>query len=182
MCKLYLMVDEWENDKNFLSYELEEIMKNYEVTVICNSASKPAEVNGDFAVYKTPGKYIKALNMLKGLFDREVISEIRKVSGHRSGRIKRIFEVLNFYADAMMFRSFMKRKGFIEDGVIYYSFWYFWKCYAITGIIDNYPSSKIITRAHGYDLYDDVRPSGYQPFKEAMDSKLDKIVFTYFCK
>lgn len=177
MYKLYLMLDEWDNDKNFVGRELEELMKNYEVTLICNSASKPAMVNGDFAVYKKPGKPAILINIIKGLFDRDIIREIRKATVCKGGRLKRISEVLHFYANARIFRSFMEDKGYLEDGVIYYSYWYFWKCYAITGIIDRYPSSRIITRAHGYDLYDDVRPSGYQPFKEAMDEKLDRVVF-----
>lgn len=177
MYKLYLLVDEWDNDINFVGYELNELMKTYEVTLICNSATVPYRVNGDFVVYRKPGRFTAAFTMLKGLFDKEAAGEIRKVIAGKTNVPARISEILHFYANARMFRSFMEKNGYLEDGVIYYSYWYFWKCFAITGIIDRFPNSGVITRTHGYDLYDDVRPSGYQPFKEAMDKKLSKVVF-----
>ena len=30
---------------------------------------------------------------------------------------------------------------------------------------------------HGYDLYDEQIPSGYQPFKRVMDERLERVVF-----
>lgn len=177
MKKLYLLLDEWDNDRNFVGYELEEIMKHYVVTLICNSATEPARVNGDFVVYRKPGAVRAVCSMLKGLLNRDVIQEIKNSVRGKTNRSKIISEILSFYVNADLFRSFMLKKGYLEDDVIYYSYWYFWKCYAVTSVIDRYPASRVITRAHGYDLYDNVRPSGYQPFKEAMDSRLGRIVF-----
>lgn len=177
MYKLCLLLDEWDNDRNFVGYELEEIVRHFEVTVICNSASVIPGINADFVIYKKGGRLTAFMYFLIGLADPELLREIVRVIKSRTNITKRISEVLHFYINARMFRSFMKRKGYLTNNTLYYSYWYFWKCYALTGVINRYKNSRIITRAHGYDLYDEVRPSGYQPFKRVMDPRLYKIVF-----
>ena len=37
---------------------------------------------------------------------------------------------------------------------------------------------KVVTRIHGYDLYDNRSPLGYQMFQDQILDKVDKIFFT----
>ncbi len=177
MKKLYLMVDEWDNDRNFVGRELELIKKKYDVTVICNSASVILDPDVRYSIYIRPPRITAISNALKMIFDPDAWEEIRRVLKDRPHRLAKLSEVIRFYINADLFRSFMKKNGFLEDDAIYYSYWYFWKCYAVTHEIDKYHGSRVITRTHEYDLYDYTSPSGYQPFKEAMDRKLDCVVF-----
>ena len=175
--KLYLLLDEWDNDRNFVQSELELLRKDHDVTVVCNSAGNGRIKGVEYLIFDTGNRLRKLLSGIRFFFDRDVINETVRIFKKRERTGARISELFHFYVNADSFGRFMKKNGCLKDGVIYYSFWYFWKCYAITRVIDRYPNSRIITRAHGYDLYDDVRPSGYQPFKEKMDEHLSRIAF-----
>ncbi len=177
MKKLYLMLDEWDNDRNFVGGELELVAKKYDVTVVCNSAREMLNPDVKYAVYTRPGKLHAMAGLLRMIVDGDAWSEIGRVFKEESGKLAKLSEAVRFYINADLFRSFMKKRGYLEDGAIYYSYWYFWKCYAITHEIDKYPRSRVITRTHEYDLYDYTSPSGYQPFKVSMEGKLDHIVF-----
>lgn len=177
MKKLFLLLDEWDNDRNFVGRELKLIKEKYDVTVICNSASVMLDPDVRYSVYIRPPRITAVSNALKMLLDPDAWEEIRRVLRDRPRSFAKLSEVIRFYINADLFRSFMKRNGFLQDNAIYYSYWYFWKCYAVTHEIDKYQGSRIITRTHEYDLYDYTSPSGYQPFKEAMDRKLDSVVF-----
>lgn len=177
MRKLYLLLDEWDNDRNFVGRELELIADKYDVTVICNSAKDNLEPKVRYSIYSRPGKFNAIGSLARMLFDKDVWSELGRVVGEKNRKAAKLSEVIRFYINADMFRSFMKKNGFFENDAIYYSYWYFWKCYAVTREIGRYPGSRVITRTHEYDLYDYTSPSGYQPFKEAMDDKLDAVIF-----
>lgn len=177
MKKLYLLLDEWDNDRNFVGKELELISDRYDVTVICNSATVMLNPKVKYSIYKRPRKIFAAVSLMKMLADPDAWREIGRVFKEAGNRAAKLSETVRFYINADMFRSYMKKRGFFEDNVIYYSYWYFWKCYAVTHEIDKFSGSRVITRTHEYDLYDYTSPSGYQPFKESMDDKLDAVVF-----
>ena len=177
MKKLYLLLDEWDNDRNFVGGELEKICERYDVTVICNSANVMLNPGAKYAIYKRPGKAAAIVSLIRMIFDRDAWTEAGRVMREDANRTGRLSEAVRFYINADLFGTFMKKNGYFEDNAIYYSYWYFWKCYAITRRIDKLKGSRVITRTHEYDLYDYTSPSGYQPFKESMDRKLDKIIF-----
>ncbi|MCR5419590.1 MAG: glycosyltransferase [Lachnospiraceae bacterium] len=174
---LYLLLDEWDNDRNFVGKELELISQKYDVTVIANSASTSLNPNVKYSIYKRPGKLKAIISLLKMLFDKDALAEVGRVFKEDRNRTARLSETVRFYVNADLFGGYLKDNGFLKDDAIYYSYWFFWKCYAVTRVIEKYKGSKVITRTHEYDLYDYTSPSGYQPFKTAMDEKLDSIIF-----
>lgn len=177
MKKLYLLLDEWDNDRNFVGKELELIAEKYDVTVICNSAKDNLDPKVRYSIYSRPGKLNAIGSILRMLFDKDAWSELGRVFDEKNRKMSKLSEVIRFYINADMFRSYLKNRGYLENNAIYYSYWFFWKCYAVTHEIDKYPDSRVITRTHEYDLYDYTSPSGYQPFKAAMDGKLSGIIF-----
>ncbi len=181
MKKLYLLLDEWDNDRNFVSGELEVICGKYDVEVICNSAVSNLDERIKYHIYKRPSKLYAAASLVRGIIDKDLWNELSNavhyISDTHSTLAGRLSEAVRFYINADLFRRFMKIQGCLENGAIYYSYWNFWKCYAVTHETDEYPDSRVISRIHGYELYDEQIPSGYQPFKEAMDSKLDRLIF-----
>ena len=177
MRKLYLLLDEWDNDRNFVGRELELIARKYDVTVICNSADEDLNPNVRYAIYRRPGKLKAIGSVLRMIADADAWSELRRVLKEPAGKRAKVSEVIRFYINADLFRSYMRKNGFLEDNAVYYSYWYFWKCYAVTHERKRYPGIRVITRTHEYDLYDYTSPSGYQPFKVSMDEKLDSIIF-----
>lgn len=181
MKRLYLLLDEWDGNRNFVGEELKLIREKYDVTVVCNSAYSNLEPGVRYLTYTRPSMIYALVSLLKGLVDKELWHELAVALRYRSDVPStvtgRLSEAVRFYINADLFRSYMKKQGCMENDAIYYSYWNFWKCYAVTHIIDKYPGSRVISRIHGYELYDEQIPSGYQPFKDAMDEKLDKLIF-----
>ena len=177
MYKICLMLDEWDNDRNFAGSELELIRDSFDVTVICNSAREDLMQGVRYAVYERLSGVRALLSLVRFVFDKDAWIETGRVLKEKGRKMTKLSEAIRFYINADMFRSFMKKNGFLEDGAVYYSYWYFWKCYAVTHEKDRHPGIRVITRTHEYDLYDYTSPSGYQPFKESMDEKLDAVVF-----
>ena len=181
MKKLYLLLDDWDNDRNFVGGELELLRAKYDVTILCDSAVGNRLPGVRYIIYKEPSMTKMLLGVLKLISDTDAWRELIRASKYRSqvsaGVRARISEVLRFYIKADLFRVFMYKEGCFEDGALYYSYWNFRKCYAVTHEISKFKNSRIISRIHGYDLYDEQIPSGYQPFKISMDAALDKLIF-----
>ena len=181
MKKLYLLLDEWDNDRNFVGGELEVLCRKYEVEVICNSAVSDLDERIKYHIYKKPSKLYAISSLIRGLIDKDLWNELSNAVHYNSDTHStlsfRISEAVRFYINADLFRRFMNKQGCFENGVIYYSYWNFWKCYAVTHEMNKYPDSRAISRIHGYELYDEQIPSGYQPFKNIMADKLDKLIF-----
>ena len=177
MKKLILLLDEWDNDRNFVGEELELICDKYEVIIVCNSANTELNPRAIYCIYRRPSFAHAVKSFVRMLFDKDAHREFRRVMREPLNRLGRLSEAARFYINADLFAGFLKAGGLMQDGVIYYSYWYFWKCYAITHEIDKYPGSRVLTRTHQYDLYDHGLKSGYQPFKELMDDRLSSIVF-----
>ncbi len=177
MRKLYLLMDEWDNDRNFLGGELDLLCDRYDVTIICNSASVMKNDRAAYHIYRRGSVLPAVTGFLRMLTDPDFYGELGRVLKEKAGKGVKLSETVRFYLNAYMFARYMKKNGFLEDGAIYYSYWFFWKCYAITHEINKYPNSRVFTRTHQYDLYDHALASGYQPFKLPMDEKLECIVF-----
>ena len=67
-----------------------------------------------------------------------------------------------------------------ENGVIIYSYWFNYSVLAAVYIKNKCKAKnvKVVTRIHGYDLYDNRSPLGYQMFQDQILDKVDKIFFT----
>ena len=73
----------------------------------------------------------------------------------------------------------------LNKDIIFYSYWY---DYTLLSTTRYYRKYKTVTRAHGFDLYNERCASGYQCFKEQMDEKIANVIFIsnygkdYYCK
>lgn len=182
MRELVLLLDEWNNDKNFVLNELELIKSKFNVTVVCNDSdlknnySYPDGVK--FIFYKRNISINILFIIIRLIFDMEFWREIRRLQ-HFTKKISKISEIIRFYINAELFYFFLKKENIVnpETDTLFYSYWYFWKCFAITKHRKYMPNINVITRTHEYDLFTVSIPSGYQPFKYSMDENLDKIIF-----
>ncbi len=177
MNKLILLVDEWERNKNFVERELTFIKEHFDVTIICNfDAESRYPSDTKYISYKRRIGINVIIAFMKCILDKTTWFEIFNLKKEKE-KIKKISEVLRFYINAELFWNSVKDEFQKNEEFIVYSYWLFWKCFAFTKNKTKYPGMKIISRVHGYDLYDEQIPSGYQPFKRAMDERLDKVVF-----
>ncbi|WP_411656067.1 hypothetical protein [Anaeromassilibacillus sp. SJQ-1] len=99
---------------------------------------------------------------------------------HAKGSLRaREAEVRNFRLSAHLFQKYLRSEGFFDqiEHTIYYSYWYNYGALALALEKQRHPRMRIITRTHGYDLYNERSPAGVQPYKYFMDRHLDAVFF-----
>lgn len=187
MKKLYLICDEWENDKNFVGSELNVIKQHFDVTVIYNGCGRDDAINDEasdvyadvrFITYYRKTGLKAIMHFIRCFADKAFYKELRFLKNENI-TISKVSEIIRFYINGELFYDFLKKNDLIrkDEDTIYYTYWYFWKCFALTKHKKEFKNSGLITRVHGYDLYRDQIPTSYQPFKHFMDGRLDKICF-----
>lgn len=125
----------------------------------------------------TPSKVLKAAYYLyyqtKKMYKQEVA---KKYPEYPKDRVES--EVRNFLFNSEMLRKWLKKEGCFSDieNTIFYTFWYSTGTMALVLEKTKHPQMKIVTRAHGYDLYNERQPCG-QLFKSFMDPYIDFIGF-----
>ena len=179
--RLFIFLDEWKNDKNFIESELELIKNQFDVTVVCNDFEDKDKYtypdNVEFLFYKRKGGTALLLYLIRCFLNRDFWEEFSHLK-NEDNKYGKLSEVVRFFINSECFYSFLKRNDLISNDkrTIYYTYWYFYKCFALTNHRKDI-KGRIITRTHEYDLYTESIPTGYQPFKYAMDKNLDKIIF-----
>jgi len=66
------------------------------------------------------------------------------------------------------------RMGQIGDRSIFYTYWFGYATSALIDIKDKHNFSKVVTRSHNYDLYEE-RHGGYIPFRDEAIERIDAI-------
>lgn len=60
---------------------------------------------------------------------------------------------------------------------VFYTYWYDVQTMGIMLLKKKYPNLKIVSRIHGFDLYNEQRPGNYQPFRDWMDKNVEQLFF-----
>ncbi len=139
-----------------------------------------SEVSPDIKFYQ----YHKSHNLIRRLVDsisywidkntrveRQDIRDSEKALGIR------YWESLKYYSEAKAFYRWISTKKILPDTgrFLFYSYW---QQDTTLGMAMNKNGFKMVTRTHGYDLYDyRVSKGERQPFRKYMDDKLDAISF-----
>ena len=186
--KLYLLTDGFpygSGEKTFILPELEKLKDKFDVIIIAdiNENMKYYSYLENVKVVPYFHERIRKIDALKYMFSFLLFSgtwnDIKRMINRRLKIKKRLWKVFTFYIEAKKYRDWLDKNSVIdkEDDGIIYSYWYNQHVLAFTMEKDKYKKYKIITRAHGYDLYEEVTSSGWQPYKKYMDNKLDKVYF-----
>lgn len=182
---LLVFIDTWSLQRTFIEKELVIFASQFNITVVCNDdvdiESIDERLNNvkfikfDYRSNPLLTWYIRFI----GLFDRDFRFEIKEIFKSRHYIKERLKESDNFYLCAQLFYRFLRKRRLIYDShnLLIYSYWYYWKCLAVTNHRNKYPHIKVITKTHGYDLFDERIESLRQPYKKQMDANLDKVIF-----
>lgn len=178
--KLFLLIEQTE-DEIFLNYELPMLNEKYKLKVInFGTNDKPMRVNVDLYHYSiSHSKYKSIFYACKAVFDFEFWKEIGRIVVCRKDILKRIKFSVWFYIEAQEQFYNLKRILKLNHGTraVFYCYWNFVHCLAITSNRWKYPNVKVVSRIHGYDLFHYRMECKWQPFKQAMDRRIDKMVF-----
>lgn len=191
--KLYILTDAFpygKGEKTFILPEIEVLKKVYDITIISGASSKAAaqkelitKLDDNIKVFRFCPEECGKLSLFKYFilfwFNMYCRLEVKNIVAARKKIFLRIWKSMHFYARAESRYHWIKRNNIIDQKkTIYYSYWYNDKVLTMTIHKDKYPELKIITRAHGYDLFDErVKKTLRQPFKKVMDTQIDHIIF-----
>lgn len=109
--------------------------------------------------------------------DKHIITERDSVRKEHREYTRLFWESMKYYASSEMFYSWLKKNNIIakEHPVVFYSFW---QQNTTLAVCRHKGNNAILSRAHGYDLYDArYTKGGRQPFREYMDPLLDEVFF-----
>lgn len=187
MKRLILITDHYPYTRGelpFVQPELAVTCQHFEVSLICKSPAKEQEYPLPQGVklyhyHRDATVWDKLRNLLGCLFDRHYY---RSVFGkeHAGGSLRaREAEVRNFRLSAHLFQKYLRDEGFFDriEHTLYYSYWYNYGAMALAMEKKRNPKLRIVTRTHGYDLYNDRSPAGVQPYKRFMDGQMDAVFF-----
>ncbi len=181
MKKLILLLDDWYANKVFVEGEIRLLKDSYRLYIAAHDIPDEYDKDITFIKYTRELSALKCLKYLAAFIrDPEARDEVRRIRSEGILVPGRILESVRFYINACIFYDTIMKSGYFDpdDDLTVYSYWYFWKCFAFTRNVDKFRNIRIVARTHNYDLYDEcILRTGRQPFKHAMDDKLDRLVF-----
>ncbi len=177
-------------EKPFVIPEIEALRSLYQITIVSmasddavadieNVTPLPADIT---LIRVKPTRTAALLGCLRMPFSKEGRREIGEICASASSfplRLKRIAESAWQYGLAWSAkRSFEKLRLFDDvDCTLYYTFWLNHCNLALALEKDAFPNLALVSRIHGYDLYDERAHYGRQPFQWLKLAACDKIVF-----
>lgn len=179
--KLYFLIDS-DLHTYFFENELKHMLKKYDVTVL--SAN---EITGNINIdgldikrvdnnFRSFSERIKAI--LRIITDVTLYKETLDILKGKECKIARIKDSFRFYVQSEKYFAGLKRDNLIDEngeGIIY-CYWYNFTPLAIINHKE-FRNYHVLTRTHGYELYDIRNEFERQPFKMIMDKSLEKVVF-----
>ena len=175
--KLYLFTSEYPYGKQetFLENEISVLSKVFEITLIPRKIEDhyirelPSGVKIDLQLARLYSKkrYHKAFAFLNLYFWYTLIKHFKFVTSLEA--IKRISA---FTAEYVQVQSYLRLQKYDKE-VILYSYWFNGVAYAISKSKETYN----ISRAHRYDVYEDVYNPSFMPFRQEAINGLKRIFF-----
>lgn len=164
------------NEVDYLSQEFDRI------DVLSSSKSKNIQVDlpKNIVVTRFETKVSKSdrFRWLMYLFDPILWNEISFGLNYKKAKKKEILREVIYSLNKAdkLFKKIASKVTFKKDQ-IFYTYWTDYRTLACVLLKRKYPSIKIISRAHGWDVYFERHPSNYLPFRKLFSQKLDAFVF-----
>lgn len=175
--KLILLTERYpyiRGEDSFILPELRRLSKIYDITVIaCGLDKIPKEVCCELPegvvskYYVVPNK-----GLLFSLYKHFIFNiSLAKQNETKPDRA--------YFVRGMLFERWFRRQDIVQkdEDFILYSFWYMWWLVGFCERKEKYKNIFLLSRTHGYDLYNERRKDGKQPFKTFMDKQLDLVLF-----
>lgn len=189
--KLFLFTNSFpygKGEKTFIYSELQCLKQKFEITIISaatleekNKKNLETILENDVNVLHYGLGDVRGIEVLRYVFSfmkrsinwREVISILKS----RKFFLSRLKKSLFFYASAKKFHDWLLENGVFDENNlnIYYTYWYTHITLALVLEKKEQTDMKIVTRAHGYDLYEERNSACWQPYKRIISEDLNGI-------
>lgn len=184
--KLLLITDgfPYGHGESFLYPEVEILRKAFSITVVTTTTESKLS---DSFIWEIQTHRVNCqlnlFDLLKGIFVlirsnifRKEAFIILKMKQHI---FKRIAQAVNVYLKAVKFSNELESLHIVQDQQLIYTYWHNYKLLGTGLVLDRLERRDIpiVSRIHGYDLYNERARGNRQPFKSAMDSYLSGLFF-----
>lgn len=189
---MYLITQDFpygHSEDSFIGPEYSYLCRQFHISVIAAEVAPTSELLSEEAV-KVKGIKARVIptrqniaeklfSLLCFLFNKDCYIEIVSIVKSKEKVFRRIFRALMFGVAAETFYRRLKKVCHLEKDTqaLFYFYWWDYKCLGLTMHKRRYPHIRIITRTHGYDLYDEREMYGRQFFKPQMERELERVIF-----
>lgn len=193
MKKMYLFTLSYPygmGEKTFISPELNEISMEYEVTILTCASKEQiqnkaciTEVNDSVSVIHLKdylNRKEKIIYFFQTICSSLFWKEIWLLKKCKRNIRQCFYFTLSFFARAINIRDQVENLKLLDQEAVFYTYWY---NYCTLGLLMAKKKRKglsVITRTHGYDLYNERCPGDWQPFKHYMTKSISAVYF--ICK
>lgn len=167
----------------FIENEIGVLARYYEhITVIAcepdGDMSDVRKVPGNVSVYKVPASS-KKKDIFNGLLQlTNADDDLREEKNYCKGLTRRAF-LGYFEAKSRRVFEYIKEHNFLngleENNYVLYSYWLFMTARVSTLIAMEIPPALMISRAHGYDLYEEINKINYLPYRRLFLRRFDNV-------
>lgn len=168
----------------FLQYESPHLPKDAVFFAISTNSAKKTESEPRQSYIVSDGKvrlrsYFYALH---GLFDKEIYKELRDLKRRKklsAKSVKRLFATYSSSKKCYKNIVSILEKNYacrLTEKIVVYSYWMEAHAVIASLLKNKYRNVKIISRCHGYDLYEYRHESRYIPFRQKVLNDIDLIV------
>lgn len=178
-------------EKPFILPELEALRLHYNITIVAvaakdlfanteNTTALPSDIQLlKIETSKLSSLLLGSLSMPLTENGRKELARISTSTASLPLRMKRIAESAWQYGLAQSIKAHSEKLHLFEgaDETIYYTFWLNHCNLALALKKQELPHLALVSRIHGYDLYDERARFGRQPFQWLKLKETDKIVF-----
>lgn len=185
--KIILLLNEYPygvGEYSFIKTELEYLLKEYELVIISFSKSQNRKMHLDHRItlYHCINRFgfiEKIYAVIKFIFSRVGWHELKEILKDKKDIAGRIYDSIAYYGCALQISHFVHLNKIIpqNENIIIYSYWFNEACLAFLLKKRRYNNYKVISRIHGYDLYNERKKYGRQPFRSYMNEEVDKLFF-----
>lgn len=173
-----------QHEETFLAPELPHLVKGFGKVILVPQVregnllpvTEGVEVDESYAVFlERANKIIAFLKVLTSkYFYRDLLSHPFIWT-----RPSALFRLASYVGGAQLTQKWVEewlaRSGFPDQECIFYTFWFDAATFGIGLVKQRYPALKIISRAHGYDIYKERYPVPYLPCRLQALSKVDGV-------
>ena len=172
---------------SFIQPEIPYLLGRFERVILVprmrkgNRLSLPAavEVNGDYADFLQRGS--KPREMLEMAFSSKCF--FQELRTHPAVLLypSKILKLILFSARVELTKrwvtNLIKSQQFEPDQCLLYSYWFDHTATGLARVKKEFPSMKLVSRAHGYDLYEEYYYPYYWPYRPETLQALDVLFF-----
>ena len=187
--KIYFITDSYpfgKGEATFVKPELEELAKVFDVTVIScckESVNRDADFLTDngIGVLQYDNSRIKTVQKIACLvragLSPALFDELKIILTQKIKIFERIRSSVWFIFESELFKKWLSDNKLVDVNSIYYTYWYFSHTLSLVSLKKEGKITRIMTRAHGYDIHGFEMKSGRESCKRYMDPWMNLIVF-----